>query len=73
VIVNTARDVGVVARQARERAGLSQTEVGQRVGVSRQWVGAFEAGHPRAELAIVLQALAVLGLEIGIDVPADQD
>jgi HTH-type transcriptional regulator / antitoxin HipB len=73
VIVNTARDVGVVARQARERAGLSQTEVGQRVGVSRQWVGAFEAGHPRAELAIVLQALAVLGLEIGVDVAADQD
>jgi DNA-binding XRE family transcriptional regulator len=67
VVVNTPKDIGVLARQARRRAHMSQTEVGMRVGVSRQWIGALEAGHPRAELEIVLQTLAILGLEVSLD------
>jgi HTH-type transcriptional regulator / antitoxin HipB len=73
VIVNTPADLGAIAHQARRRAKLSQTEVGRRVGVSRQWIGALEAGHPRAELAIVLQALAILGLEINLDAVTGPD
>jgi HTH-type transcriptional regulator / antitoxin HipB len=67
-VINTPQDLGVVAQAARRRAGASQSEVALRAGVSRQWIGAFEAGHPRAELAIVLQVLAVLGLETNIEV-----
>lgn len=67
VVVNTPKDIGVLARQARQRARMSQTEVAMRVGVSRQWIGALEAGHPRAELEIVLQTLAILGMEISLD------
>jgi HTH-type transcriptional regulator / antitoxin HipB len=67
MVVNTPRDIGVLVRQARQRGRMSQTEVGMRVGVSRQWIGALEAGHPRAELEIVLQTLAILGLEVSVD------
>jgi HTH-type transcriptional regulator / antitoxin HipB len=69
MIVNTPGDLGAVARTARRRAGLSQTDVANRVGVSRQWIGALEAGHPRAELGIVLQTLAILGLELLLEPP----
>jgi DNA-binding XRE family transcriptional regulator len=57
--------VGALARQARVTAGLSQTELGQRIGASRFWVAQFEKGKPSAELA--LRAMHALGLTVHIE------
>jgi len=44
-------------REARRRAGLSQTELGERVGVSQSMIGALE--HERRSASPALeQALA---------------
>ncbi len=64
--VNSAA-VGALVRQARTAAGLTQTELGQRIGASRFWVAAFEKGKPSAELGLALKALQALGLSVRIE------
>jgi len=56
----------LLLRQAREKAGLTQAELAARAGVSRQLVGAVEAGRhlPRVDAAIAIAAV------LGVDVPA---
>ncbi len=63
MLIASAADVGLVARARRAALKLGQADVARRVGVGRQWIARFEAGHGGAELALVLRTLAVLGLE----------
>lgn len=64
--INSAA-VGALVRQARLTAGLSQTDLGQRIGASRFWVGQFEKGKPSAELGLALKAMHALGLTFVIE------
>ena len=58
--------VGALVREGREAAGLSQTQLAERIGASRFWVAAFEKGKPSAELGLALKAILALGLSIRI-------
>src|SRR5437764_4243769 len=64
--INSAA-VGALVRQARLAAGLSQTDLGQRIGASRFWVAQFEKGKPSAELGLALKALHALDLTVLIE------
>jgi HTH-type transcriptional regulator / antitoxin HipB len=64
--INSAA-VGALVRQARLMAGLSQTDLGQRIGASRFWVAQFEKGKPGAELGLALKAMHALGLTVVIE------
>lgn len=66
--LRNATDVGLVIRERRRALGLDQATLAQRIGVSRQWVVEIERGKPRAEVALVLTALRVLGLSVNADV-----
>lgn len=46
--------LGAQLQAARMAANLSQTELGQRAGVSRQLISRIEAGHPTGEIAAVV-------------------
>lgn len=59
--------VGALVREARAAAGLSQTDLGQRIGASRFWVAQFEKGKPGAELGLALKAMYAIGLTINIE------
>ncbi|CAN5150402.1 hypothetical protein BH09GEM1_BH09GEM1_22500 [soil metagenome] len=63
----TPTDIGALIRDARLAAGLSQTELGERIGASRFWVAEFERGKPRAELGLALEAIRALGLVLSIE------
>lgn len=56
---------GARLRRAREAAGLSQAELAARAGVSRQLVGAAEAGRhlPRVDAALALARVLGAGIE----------
>ena len=69
--INSAA-LGAIAREARETAGLSQTQLAERIGASRFWVAAFEKGKPSAELGLALKAIQALGLTLHIGDPRDQ-
>jgi HTH-type transcriptional regulator/antitoxin HipB len=62
----TVRDLGALVRSARRTRGLTQADLAQRLGVSRDWVVRLEHGHPRLQAQKVLDALTVVGL--GLDV-----
>ncbi len=50
-------DVGAVARQRRVDLSMSQTELAQKVGTTRQWISRFEKGTADVTLS---RALAIL-------------
>jgi DNA-binding XRE family transcriptional regulator len=56
-------------REGREAAGLTQTQLAERIGASRFWVAAFEKGKPSVELGLALKAIQALGLPISIRPP----
>jgi transcriptional regulator with XRE-family HTH domain len=62
MLATSPTDWGRLVRDRRRGLGLTQAELAHRVGVSRQWVNAFERGSPRAELVLVLRTLEQLDL-----------
>lgn len=58
--------LGAALRNARIEAGLTQVELGERAGVSRQLVGRVESGSPRGEVGRVAQIAAALGYRLTI-------
>ncbi|HVG45586.1 MAG TPA: helix-turn-helix transcriptional regulator [Longimicrobium sp.] len=66
--LRTVREVGLLARTERKRQGLSMQAVADRVGCSRQWIAALEAGGERLEVALVLRTLAALGVRLDAQV-----
>ncbi len=54
----------------KQRAWLAKNrpELAKRVGVSRQWVVAFEGGKPGVELGLVLRTLHELGHELELEI-----
>jgi len=57
-------DFGNVIREARKRRGLSQQQLADLVGVSRQWISEVENGKPRAELQLVLTTFNHLQIQL---------
>ena len=64
-LLNSA-SVGALVRETRVAAGLTQTQLAERIGASRFWVAAFERGKPGAELGLALKAIHALGLALHI-------
>ena len=60
--VRNARDLGLLIRQRRHRLSITQADLADRIGATRHWVMRVEAGKPKVELGLVLNALSALGL-----------
>lgn len=63
----TAKQVGAIVRRERRRAGLSQAELGAKIGLRQATVSKLERGEPATQIITLLDALSALGLEIIID------
>ena len=63
--------IGALVREGREAAGLTQTQLAERIGASRFWVAAFETGKPSVELGLALKAIQALGMSIRIQPETD--
>ena len=62
--IRTPVDLGALIRDHRIALGLDQKALADKVGVSRQWIVEIEKGKPRAEIALVLRAIDVLGIPL---------
>ena len=69
--VSSMRDVAAAVRGCRKDLGLSQADLAARVGVSRAWINAVEAGKPSVELGLVLRLLDHLGLRLDLAKPGN--
>ena len=63
----TAKQIGAIVRRARRKAGLTQTELGNKIGLRQATISRLEKGEDEAKLGTLLDALTALGLEIIID------
>lgn len=68
--LRSAEQLGSAIRLKRKEKGLSQSALAERLGVERKWVLRLEAGHPKAEFALVLKALELVGLRVLLHDPA---
>ena len=63
----SAKQLGAIVRRARRNAGLTQTDLGKRIGLRQATISKLEKGEPATQLRTLLDALTALGLEITID------
>ena len=62
--VEAAVDVGALIRQTRQAAAMTQQQLADRVGTTRQCIIRLEQGHHGTALNTALIALEELGLEM---------
>lgn len=62
-----AYSFGIRLRQRRESIGLTQAQVAEVAGISRQLLVRIEAGHPRAELGKVMAVVRAVGAVVVLD------
>jgi transcriptional regulator with XRE-family HTH domain len=62
--MTTLADIGRLLRQTRKAQGLSGVALAERAGISRNTLGALEAGRGNVELNTLLALLDSLGLEL---------
>lgn len=62
----TAPQLGLLLRAARKRRGLTQVEVGARLGLSQNRVSHLEGHADELSVKQLLTWCAVVGLELGI-------
>ena len=65
--INSIQDLVASVRGRRQSLGWTQSELANRAHVSRQWISAFEAGKPTAELGLVIRLLDALDLHLTLD------
>lgn len=68
--LRSAEQLGSAIRLKRKEKGLSQSALADRLGVERKWVLRLEAGNPKAEFALVLKAVELVGLRVLLLDPA---
>ncbi|HEY7899372.1 MAG: helix-turn-helix domain-containing protein [Gemmatimonadales bacterium] len=64
MLIRTAHEVGLLVRDRRKAVRLTQSQLAERVGASRQWVRLLESGKPRLEVGLTLRALSALGISL---------
>lgn len=57
---------GSLLRDARGRAGLSQSELGRRAGVARSVISAYEAGARQPALPTLAKLIRAAGFELDL-------
>ena len=60
-VLRNPEQLGMVIRLKRKELKLSQSDLAKLLGVERKWVLRLEAGNPKAEFALVLRALELVG------------
>ena len=63
---------GAIARQRRRDQGLTQAELAEKSGVTRQWLVRFENGNPEVALSKVYAVLRVLELTVRVEPVAER-
>lgn len=62
--IGSPEDVGRLVRHVRERHGLSQQDLADRLGVSQRWLSELELGKGKQANARYFAVLAQLGIRL---------
>jgi HTH-type transcriptional regulator / antitoxin HipB len=64
--VRSSEALGRAIRAARERAGLTQSQLAERARVNRYAIAALEAGHQTRAIELLFDTMAALELELAV-------
>jgi y4mF family transcriptional regulator len=67
MLLRRPHDIAGLFRDGRARAGWSQRELAESVGVSRQWISLVENGKTSVEFDLVLAVLQALGYHVHVE------
>jgi HTH-type transcriptional regulator/antitoxin HipB len=62
--IKTADTLGELVRDQRKHRGWSQTQLAEKVGVSRLWISQLENGKESVEFGLVLKTIRALDLQL---------
>lgn len=65
-LARTPKQIGATIRRNRKRLGMSQSELGDRVGLRQETISLIETGNPATRLDTMLAVLAALDLEFRV-------
>ena len=66
MLINLAKDVGSVIRDARKSKGWNQTQLAQKVGVTQRKISVIENDPTKVDLGIILYVCSALELKLEI-------
>lgn len=69
MLLRRPHDLAQLLREARLRAGLSQQDLAEKVGASRQWISLVENGKTTVEFDLVVGVLQALGYRLFVEPP----
>lgn len=67
MLLRRPHELAGLFRDGRKRAGWSQRDLANQVGVSRQWVSLVETGKTSVEFDLVLASLQALGYGLTVE------
>ncbi|MFK7886971.1 MAG: helix-turn-helix domain-containing protein [Gammaproteobacteria bacterium] len=59
----TTNQIGSIIRRVRRSKGLTQSELGEKVGLRQATISRLEAGEPNTRIETLMDAMSALGLE----------
>ncbi|ROS21711.1 MULTISPECIES: helix-turn-helix transcriptional regulator [unclassified Rathayibacter] len=62
-----ASDLASIVRAVREESGLSQTELAERIGLSREYVVNLETGQPTLYARRLFRIMHELGITVSLE------
>jgi len=65
-IARTTTQIGAVLRRERRKRGLTQGELGRRIGLRQATISKLEKGEPATQLRTLLDAIRALDLQLTI-------
>ena len=63
-LLNSPRDLGTLIRSKRKRQKLTQQDLADGLGVTRQLIGELENGRPSIRFEVALLAARQLGIDL---------
>ena len=67
MLLRRPHELAGLLSDARDRAGWSQSQLAEKVGVSRQWISLVETGKTSVEFDLVFGALQALGYRLYVE------
>lgn len=64
--IKTAETLGQLVQDQRKQRGWSQTQLAEKVGVSRLWISQLENGKESVEFGLVLKTIRALDLLLDV-------
>lgn len=65
--ISTAASIGVAIRHYRKRAGLTQTELAEQVGLNRTYLSSLEQGRVSDQVLRLLRVLNKLDVQVVLE------